>query len=206
MATLETLLKFYPDDLSLLAPAGWLAEVRIRFTSPFSTKNEMPKAWVDHYTRNGYLGDDPLLAWARARHGVRRWTELPVQDPRGILVAAAKFGLRHGAVAAVVDADTGIRSIAIGAREDREFSPSELRLFEEVLRSIHEYAARDFSLTVKESAVLACLRQGKRFKDIADELGVSEGAIKQRLKNARVKLGAKTTTEAAHLASEFGLI
>ena len=36
------------------------------------------------------------------------------------------------------------------------------------------------------------VKDGKRLKQIAHELGVSEGAVKQRLKNAKTKLGAAT--------------
>jgi LuxR family transcriptional regulator len=50
------------------------------------------------------------------------------------------------------------------------------------------------------------VRDGKRLKEIAFDLGVTEGAVKQRLKNAKIKLGAKTGTQAAALASQYGLI
>ena len=50
------------------------------------------------------------------------------------------------------------------------------------------------------------VRDGLRVKQIAYELGVSEGAVKQRLKNAKLKLGAQTGAQAAAMASEFGLI
>ena len=45
----------------------------------------------------------------------------------------------------------------------------------------------------------------KEFTNDAAEK-VSEGAIKQRLKNAKLKLNAKTGPQAAALASQFGLI
>jgi LuxR family transcriptional regulator len=50
------------------------------------------------------------------------------------------------------------------------------------------------------------IKDGKRLKEIAFDLGVTEGAVKQRLKNAKTKLGAKTGTQAAALASQYGLI
>ena len=50
------------------------------------------------------------------------------------------------------------------------------------------------------------VKDGKRLKEIAFELSVSEGAVKQRLKNAKLKLGAKTGTQAAALANQYGLI
>jgi LuxR family transcriptional regulator len=50
------------------------------------------------------------------------------------------------------------------------------------------------------------IKNGQRIKQIAHELQVSEGAIKQRLKNAKLKLDAKTGPQAAALAAQFGLI
>ena len=50
------------------------------------------------------------------------------------------------------------------------------------------------------------VKDGLLMKEIADLLGVSEGAVKQRLKNAKLKLGAKTGTHAATMATSFGLI
>ena len=43
-------------------------------------------------------------------------------------------------------------------------------------------------------------------KEIACILNVSESAIKQRLKNARLKLNAKTGPQAAAMATMFGMI
>ena len=53
---------------------------------------------------------------------------------------------------------------------------------------------------------LGMVRDGLLLKEIANALGVSEGAIKQRLKNAKKKLGAKTSTQAAATAAQHGLI
>jgi LuxR family transcriptional regulator len=41
---------------------------------------------------------------------------------------------------------------------------------------------------------------------MAETLGVSEGAIKQRLKNAKSKLNANNSTQAVTLAMDYGLI
>ena len=50
------------------------------------------------------------------------------------------------------------------------------------------------------------VKDGKRLKEIAHELSVSEGAVKQRLKNAKAKLDAKTSTQAATIAAQHGII
>ncbi len=53
---------------------------------------------------------------------------------------------------------------------------------------------------------LQLVKNGILVKEIADGVGVSEGAIKQRLKSAKRKLGAKNSTQAATIAMEYRLI
>jgi len=62
------------------------------------------------------------------------------------------------------------------------------------------------NLTAAELEALAMVKDGQRLKQIAYNLGVTEGAVKQRLKNAKIKLGANTSTQAATMARQFKLI
>ena len=61
-------------------------------------------------------------------------------------------------------------------------------------------------ITSAEIEALRLVKNGHRLKQVAHELGVTEGAVKQRLKNARLKLEAKTGAEAISRAAAFGLI
>lgn len=70
----------------------------------------------------------------------------------------------------------------------------------------HSEMAPPTNLTKAELEALGMVRDGKRLKEIAHVLGVSEGAVKQRLKNAKLKLDAKTGSQAAALAAQHGLI
>ena len=62
------------------------------------------------------------------------------------------------------------------------------------------------NLTMAELEALRMVKNGLLLKQIAAQLGVSDGAVKQRLKNARLKLNAKTGTQAASMATAYGLI
>jgi len=62
------------------------------------------------------------------------------------------------------------------------------------------------NLTQAELEALMLVKDGLRLKEIAYQLGVSEGAIKQRLNGAKKKLDARTNTQAASKAVEFRLI
>ena len=61
-------------------------------------------------------------------------------------------------------------------------------------------------LSYKEVAVLRLLMAGHRVSRIAGFLGISEGAVKQRIYSARRKLRAKTTVQCVAEAIRLGLL
>lgn len=195
-----------PDDLRRLAPAGLYVGIRFGFVSPQRELNLMPQPWLDRYAREGFQGHDPAIRWAQTGLGVRRWSDLPIDDKRGVLKEAAGFGLRFGAVAATVCEETGQRSILLAARFDRAYTDAQLVRISDHLEVLQAVEHRQVSLTAAELEVLRRIRDGERLKMISHALGVTEGAIKQRLKNARLKLGASTSTQATTMASEMGLL
>ena len=74
------------------------------------------------------------------------------------------------------------------------------------IRELHLQPTTEVSITDAEREALRMVKEGLRVKEIAHLIGVSEGAIKQRLSNAKRKLDAKTGAQAAALASDLGLI
>ncbi len=147
------------------------------------------------------------MRWMYQNEGYVRWSDLTENDPRRILSQAQTFGLRYGvAVSYTGEGSQALRSFGSFARNDREFNELEMRLLLAFVGRRHEETAPPSNLTAAELEVLAMIKGGQRIKEIAFALNVSEGAIKQRLKNAKVKLDAKTGPQAAALASQFGLI
>ena len=71
---------------------------------------------------------------------------------------------------------------------------------------MHIAHMRPTNLTAAEIETLGLVKNGLLLKEIAAILGVSESAIKQRLKNARTKLNAKTGSQAAARATMLGMI
>jgi LuxR family transcriptional regulator len=197
-----------PEDLGLLAPAGFHIALRIGFAFPLEEQNAFPKPWVEHYTSQRFMLFDPVIRWVYSESaGMVRWSEIEFDDPRKVLGQAQTFGLRYGAAVAVTDqTKSGLRSFGSFARSDREFSDLEIRLLSAFIKRRHEETAPPSNLTRAELEVLRMIKEGKRIKQIAHELSVSEGAIKQRLKNAKLKMDAKTGPQAAAMASQFGLI
>ncbi|SFS07560.1 helix-turn-helix transcriptional regulator [Yoonia litorea] len=195
------------DEIGQLAPAGYYIALRIGFAFPMEEVNELPDDWVRHYTVNGFGLFDPVLRWAYANVGTCRWSDLKIDDPRNIMSQAQSFGLRYGLVVSVFDSGANAqRSFASFARSDREFTELESKLLLAYLRRRHHEAAPPTNLTKAELEALGMVKDGLRLKEIAYRLNVSEGAVKQRLKNAKKKLGAKTGSQAAALANQFGLI
>lgn len=196
-----------PDDLTQIAPVGHYIALRIGFAFPMEEVNALPVKWVDHYTRNRLMLHDPVVRWAYGSTGSTAWSALRDDDAQGVLGMAAAFGLRFGLTISVFDDNAnGQRSFASFVRSDREFDALETRLLLAYLTRRHAEMMPPSNLTKAELVALAMVKEGKRLKQIAFDLGVTEGAVKQRLKNAKVKLDAKTSTQAAALASQFKLI
>jgi two-component system, NarL family, response regulator len=61
-------------------------------------------------------------------------------------------------------------------------------------------------LTDRERKVLQLVVKGKRNREIADELGITEGTVKTHVGNILMKLGVADRTEAATAAIERGII
>lgn len=196
-----------PEDLVELAPAGYHIALRIGFAFPLEEENAFPDKWIQHYSQHKFMLYDPVIRWVYQSTGFVRWSEIDLEDPRRVVAQAQTFGLRYGAAVSFVGEDSqNLRSFGSFARTDREFSELEMRLLSAFVSRRHAETAPPSNLTKAELEVLQMIKNGKRIKQIAHELQVSEGAIKQRLKNAKLKLEAKTGPQAAALASQYGLI
>lgn len=194
-------------ELERIASAGYHIALRIGFAFPLVEINEWPQRWIDHYTAQRFVLRDPVMRWVYAESGVCRWSEIDDPDPDHVLRQAAAFGLRYGAAVACRDAGLrSIRSFGAFARNDREFTDDELRQLLKHVKALHDEKAPPKNLTAAELEALSMVRDGLRHKEIAYRLSVTEGAVKQRLRNAKTKLNAQTAAQAATLAREFGLI
>jgi LuxR family transcriptional regulator len=194
-------------DVAAIATSGHYLALRIGFAFPVEEVNALPSAWVEEYSRSGFAPFDPLIRWVFSEQGSKRWSAVAQSDPRGVLLRAQAHGLRFGAVTSVLDAGpSGQRSYGSFARHDREFTDEEIALLGEFLLARHEAMRPPRNITEAEIEAMRLVKEGQRLKQIAFQLGVTEGAVKQRLKNARVKLAAKTGAEAISRAATFGLI
>ena len=193
--------------LKATAPAGFYIAIRVGYAFPMVEHNHLPAGWVREYTVSGMIVHDPVMAWVYGNRGAARWSELAASDGQGMLELAKNHGLNYGAVASCSDeTDAGQRTFGFFCRSDREYADTELAAFEDMLAEAHRSHARPSNLTSAEIETLGLVKNGLLMKEIASLLGVSESAIKQRLKNARLKLNAKTGSQAAARATMLGMI
>lgn len=204
---LMSLVKKYADTLSDLAPAGFYVGLRVGFSYPADELNLLPQSWVDFYTTQGLVMHDPAMRWVYSHTGVARWDELGLDDPKGVLRQAARYGLQHGAVACVLcPCCRGRRSFGLFARDDRPFTALELKSLLGAVNQLHKDSGLKRRLTKAEIEALRLQASGMRLKEICGELGISMTAVKARLANAKRKLGAQTPSQAAAIARSRGLL
>lgn len=195
------------DQCRALAPAGFYIAIRVGFAFPLVEHNHLPAAWVREYTISGLIVHDPVMSWAYRHCGIARWSAIRDSDSQGVLDLATAHALNFGAVTSCRDADgAGERSFGFFCRSDREYSDEELGALSSILLNAHRVYAKPSNLTNAELKTLGLVKNGLLMKEIAGILGVSESAIKQRLKNARIKLNAKTGSQAAAMATMLGVI
>ncbi|MCC0067183.1 MAG: autoinducer binding domain-containing protein [Rhodovulum sp.] len=175
--------------------------------SRWSSTTTCPRPGFREYTVSGLIVHDPAMVWAYRNCGITRWGELGANDSQGVIELARAHGLNFGAVASFLDAgDAGQRSFGFFFRSDRDYKTEEMQLLNELLIQSHLAHARPRNLTAAELETLSLVKNGLLMKEIACLLGISESAIKQRLKSARVKLNAKTGSQAAARATMLGMI
>jgi len=195
------------DDLFAIAPKGYYIALRIGYAFPKEEVNALPRDWIKYYTAKRLVLCDPIIQWGYTNSSITRWSDPSLCDPHGVLSQAASFGLRYGAGVACRDAgEGGERSFAQFVRDDREFTDEEMILLSGHLEALHFASAAPTNLTGAELEALAFVKNGMRLKQVAFELGITEGAVKLRLRKAKAKLGAATSTQAAAIALDYGLI
>jgi len=191
-------------EMSLAAPTGYAIGLHIRYVSPLIMVNTYPDGWQEVYTAKVYGLRDPALAWGLSHTGIRRWSEIGLPDPFGILTEAAEYSMKYGMIASIGPISS--RTIAGATRSDREFTEAEMEHIHRLVQRMHDLSEPPTRLSKPQVEALRCIADGDRHAAAAAKLGISESAFKARLTTARQKLMARTTAEAVQRAKEYGLI
>lgn len=135
----DTVIAPHVERLMETAPAGFALGLHVRYTTPTYMFQTYPKAWLEEYSREGFLMRDPMVAWAFANEGHVTWAELSARDEAGVFQRAAAQGLRHGIATSIMRG--GSRSIGGFARPDRPFTAGEIQQIEEAVTQLHDATA-----------------------------------------------------------------
>ena len=190
--------------LRRLAPQGFSLCLHIRFSSPHIVVQTYDPDWLEFYTSRGYALCDPVVSWGFSTTGASRWSEIGFPDPHDILCQAAAYGLRYGV--AVSHGLCESRTIGGFARTDREFTDIEIAQIRDTVQMLHEETTPPENLTPAQRHALRLVSKGHRYAEAAALLGISESALKARLRSARERLCARTVTEAVQRAQEYNLL
>lgn len=115
--------------------AGFAIALHVKFTTPRYLLQAYSKDWLDLYSSEGLVMDDPTVRWAFSNTGTIRWSDLAKDDPAKVLAKAARFGLRYGVAISLVEC--GTRSMASFARNDREMTDIDIFALRADVRDLH---------------------------------------------------------------------
>jgi len=192
------------DELNEIAPAGFAAGLKLRFTGPALVRGTYPDEWQEHYADSLMAFWDPVVVWALANTGHKRWSELKIPDPMNVLKQAGEYGMKYGVVISL--GKLSKRSLLGIARSDREFTDEEIRHATEIFTHIHTLVTESKTLTKNQADALRLIAGGDLHTAASEKLGISESALKARLKSARIRLNARSTAEAITRAKEQNLL
>lgn len=190
--------------LSDLAPKGYALGLHIRFAAAHLMIQTYDPRWTELYTEKGYMLADPMIFWGFGHDGWTRWSDIDLPDPHNIIGQARHFGLIYGVV--VAHGPTSSRTIGGFARNDREFEDHEIEQIQEIVIQLHDESIPPEHLTSAQRMALRLIAKGSRHAEAAAILGISESALKARLRSARERLFVRTTAEAIQRAQEYNLL
>ena len=127
-----------------------------------------------------------------------------VTDLRQARQQAQVYGLLYGV--AVSCGPTSSRTIAGFGRSDREYTDAEIVEIADLVRILHRETEPPERLSTPQVDALRLVSKGFRHSEAAHRLGISESALKARLRSARDRLLSRTTAEAIQRAIEAKLL
>lgn len=183
----------YRDDVKKIATAGFSLLLNGTFFGTEHFECTYPVKWQLIYQKRLYITYDPILKFAsRANGGDSRWSELDMLGSKAFMKSARAYGLVYGAVFARRVA-SGV-SLLSTARTDRELEDREIETLSDIATSFFAEIGERSPLTPKHIEVIQCLANGLNVEQAAHQLGLTESAVKTRLKKARDLTGVPTNT------------
>lgn len=191
-------------EIGALAPSGFFLAFHYVQSGPEYHLDTFPAAWRKKYEKHSYHWLDPVVVWIAFNNGTRRWSDINLPDPRRVLAKSLKHGLKYGAVC-VQASERGKHFLSI-AREDREYTDTELEELSNLLTKAVELYHASPLLTDAEIAVLQILANDNSIAETAKRLNISQSSVKDRLSRAKKRLDCKYNHTAIFRAQQRKLI
>ena len=181
-------------------PLGWLSLVALGVGAPIALRH--------HNRSRARVGERQLLG-ALASRG--QLTPMTAALRTSLTIEEASRMLEDLAVKGYVEARAYDGVLAYGLRDNdypETLQPSEQKTSQSLPDSTEEApdSALDGFLTERELEVLRLLASGRSNKEIAGDLFLALGTVKNHTSNAYRKLGAANRTEAVARARELSLL
>lgn len=179
-----------------------------------------PDAWISHYLAHNYREIDPVVSEARRTRLPFAWRRLAARDlstaQLRMFDEASAYGLRDGYTIPFEPRDGGVALLSLAFESSArlhatlQFQPQIRGLAQTYHIAVERLLADGETdaerLSDDERRSLTGIAAGHSLWQIATQLHLPENNIGRLLRNARIKLGAKTTAEAVWVARERGLI
>ncbi|OAF11576.1 helix-turn-helix transcriptional regulator [Bradyrhizobium neotropicale] len=179
----------------------------------------LPAGFLDMYSAEQFVGDDPALRHCRTTLRPFRWfSEAPYdpeREPRAVELVrrASDFGMVDGVMVPVASPAGRIGHVYFGGSKidlpERQLPALHLMAlyaFDRTLRLGGPPEAAKLALSLREREVLTLAAVGRSTQEIADALTISARTVKAHVKSCRKKLGATTRTQAVMIAMRDRII
>lgn len=186
-----------------------------------------PDAWVERYTSQGYLQDDPLLDDMADRRLPYQWSDVINSGDlssrqKQMFAEAREYGLHNGLTVPIhgKNGEFAIMSFVPGGNETE--ANATIAIYRHLLHLLalyyHDHAARILLdkamssprqkslLSPREKEVLQWTARGKSNWEISTVLGISEKSVEFHLDSARRKLQVYNRTHAVVKAIMLNMI
>lgn len=157
--------------------------------------SDFPLNWRTTYEEKRYLFVDPVVHSFLLKDGDLRWSKVKWRDVFGVMKSAHGHGLKYGA--SFVRSHSLGKSMLSVSRPDREITPDEFNRLSDWWSTFVQKANQPLPVSDSEIEALTCIARDMTVKEAAEYAGISETAMKSRLKTARQKLNCKNNTAAA---------
>jgi len=182
-------------------------------------RSNFSRAWQRKYERENYAAIDPTILEGLSSSTTLLWQDKLFKHQRAFWRDAQQHGMRFGCTQPCQDAG-GVAGTLSLVRSKNVLNPDELQsvavflqflaltahnAFARIYRQRHLNGLK-FNLTDREIEVLRFTALGDNSEVIAEKLFISVNTVNFHIKNAVEKLGAGNRTQAAVVASNWGLL